>query len=181
MSNFKQLQAPFSKYEISENRTVIRGIKNKSIVSLEKGSLRLYNDSGERVAVRKEDFDRLMITTDETPAQNEQPEQGVVTYKTPDPVEKPKLKVLKKPSLKKPEKEKKPKAEKPKVEKEKKVKVEFVPTAKMVKILEMDVSKAKKMQPLRDAGAPVAEIALMLKTNYSYVANFLKGYYSRKK
>lgn len=60
MSDFKQLQG-FLKYEANENKTIIRNIQKKSIVGLEKGSIRLYNDAGERVTINKKDFDTKLL------------------------------------------------------------------------------------------------------------------------
>lgn len=62
MSNFKTIKG-FSKYEISESGTMIRNIKNKALVGMDKGgnSVRLYNDEGERVTINKKDFDTKLI------------------------------------------------------------------------------------------------------------------------
>lgn len=58
MSQFKQLPSPYSKYEVSESGSILRSIKTKSIVNVEKGtsSYRLYSDDekDKRISLSKE-------------------------------------------------------------------------------------------------------------------------------
>lgn len=70
---------------------------------------------------------------------------------------------------------------KEKVVKEKKIKVDFVPSAAAKKIIDSDVPKAHKMQPLADLGLTTSQISKSLNTNYAYVYNFLTGYYSKNR
>lgn len=66
MNKFNQLTEPFSKYEISESKSIVRSVKTKSIVSFDKGAntIRLMNDNGERKIITKENLKTLSIMTE---------------------------------------------------------------------------------------------------------------------
>lgn len=63
MSQFKQLPSPYSKYEVSESGSILRAIKTKSIVNVEKGtsSYRVYSDTekDKRIYLSKEKLSEL--------------------------------------------------------------------------------------------------------------------------
>lgn len=180
---FKTIKG-FSKYEISDTG-LVRSKKNKSFVSMEGGSLRLYNDAGVRVTVKKENLEPVaeIMDVDFEELQVEEPKEevfGGVIDNTPEEPEKPKP-TLKKPTLKKPKKEKSRVliAVKQAVKDLKKPKP-FEMTQRMKNILAKEGAKSGKMKDLKEAGATIGQIAKMLETHYSYVYNYLNGYYSKK-
>lgn len=63
-SGFTQLKSPFSKYEMSDSGTIIRGTKNKNMIGMEKGSIRLTDDNGNRHTIKKTDFETRLVKID---------------------------------------------------------------------------------------------------------------------
>lgn len=77
MSQFKQLPSPYSKYEVSESGSILRAIKTKSIVNVEKGtsSYRVYSDSGNGIRITLSKQKLLEIINGES--ETEQPTKYV--------------------------------------------------------------------------------------------------------
>ncbi len=96
----------FSKYERSG--TIVRNVKNKGIVSHEKGSIRLYNDAGDRVTINKADFEEKLPLTDQVstePSASEKTKSDKPKIKLPSKKEaNPAKKAVKKAAVKKPAK-----------------------------------------------------------------------------
>lgn len=158
MENFKQLQQPFTKYEMSEDLKTVRNIKTKAkaLVNEKTNTYRLVNDLGERQTVKSEN---LKFTN----------ESEVETKK---PVLKP---TLKKPTLKSGNEKKATKEKKEKKEKKtKKEKSEFVPTEQMINVVKSEGSKSSKMKKLFSMTGSIKNTAALLKTNYAYVYNVIK-------
>lgn len=90
MSQFKQLPSPYSKYEVSESGSILRAIKTKSIVNVEKGtnSYRIYADNanGLRISLPKEKLKE--IATEVMLSKLKEPEELTKKSKAEDVSEK---------------------------------------------------------------------------------------------
>lgn len=194
MATFKKLRAPFSKYEMNETRTIIRNIGKNSIVGLESGSVRLYNDSKERVSIAKKDFEtRLLFEDDTTPQpviENANDDSGgddskhISTYVPPPVVNeqkevKPKTEEMSKKKVKKPVAKKVAKVKAVKVKKEKTPKEDSLTAEQKTEvkaIVKGEGSKASKMKAIFKVTKSIQATADALDTHYSYVYNKLVWY-----
>lgn len=183
MTQFKQLPSPYSKYEVSESGSILRAIKTKSIVNLEKGTqhYRIYSDSGNgvRITLKKSEL-QDMASVKGDGKKEEAPKEKKMLLKKPKAEKKPKEQKPKKekitPKLRKAREWKKGKQASEECLKEVKAVCDenkSLDSNLIIKVLELPVSDFVKAHHLTEIGLTKDEVAKVMQTTKQNVARNL--------